>query len=211
MTTTLSKYDAGRVLDCLPEEVIRILKLTPTYLAGGCVRSVLNKEPVRDFDLFTCGPDTVTAIVKALDPTAKKTKSAYTLKKFNPVVQVIHREFFDTPEAVINSFDFTICKAVIWWGDDGDWHSLADEAFEPDVKERVLRYCVPGNNRAADSLVRALKFTSRGYDLIPSSLAKLVWTLSDGDTTEKDLCAQFSGSEDPAQWGEPIKNCGSSR
>lgn len=209
MTTTLSKSDAGRVLDLLPIEVIRILKRTPTYLAGGCIRAVLNKEKVNDFDLFTAGPDTTEAIVRALDPNAPKTKSAYTVKKFNPAVQIIHREFFNSPGAVINSFDFTICKAVIWW-DDTEWQSLVDEHFEADVEAKVLRYCEPGNNRAADSLVRAFKFTERGYSILPSSLAKLVIQAREEGCYTR-LCSIFSGSDDPAQWDETIKCCGSSK
>lgn len=211
MTTTLSKYDAGRVLDLLPEEVIRVLKTSTTYLAGGCIRAVLNKEKVNDFDLFTVGPDTAKAIVKALDPSAPKTKSAYTVKKFNPAIQIIHRQFFDSPAAVINSFDFTICKAVIWWDEDfKDWLSVADEHFVPDVKEKVLRYCEPRDNRAADSLVRAFKFTERGYGILPSSLAKLVIQASEEGCYTR-LCSIFSGSDDPAQWDETIKCCGSSK
>lgn len=211
MTTTLSKNDAGRVLDLVPGEIIRAMqdRESALFLAGGCIRAVLNKEPINDFDLFTDTAEMAATIARNLDSNGMKTKSAYTIKKFNPAVQIIHRQFFRSPEEVINSFDFTICRAVIWW-EEGDWYSLADERFAPDVKEKVLRYCEPGNNRAPDSLVRAFKFSEKGYHLLPSSLAKLVIRSSE-DCGYKELCAAFSGSDDPAQWEATIKNCGSSR
>lgn len=210
MNHSLSNTLVGKVLDMVPEQIIPILKASPIWLAGGCIRAVLNSEPINDFDLFAFNGIVAEEFVTYLGRrNLTKTKNAYTLKQFNPAVQLIHREFFTTSEEVLKSFDFTICKAAIWWKG-GEWASLADENFEPDTKEKVLRYCEPGNNRAPDSLVRALKFTEKGYSLLPSSLAKLVIQTSEEGCYTR-LCSIFSGSDDPAQWDETIKSCGSSK
>jgi hypothetical protein len=102
-----------------------------------------------------------------------KTDNAYTVKGRVPV-QIIHRWIFQTPEAVSDSFDFTICCAVIFFTGT-KFDSYCDDRFYIDLASKRLVYRSPIRNEdAGGSMLRVLKYYQKGYRIPLDSLGKVI-------------------------------------
>lgn len=184
----------GRLFDIMvsPEWHNRI------FIAGGVLRAVVANEKIEDIDLFVCDTPSVYQLAAALTGVSWKdlcnsftahgiveTKHALTIRgKSGPAIQIIKHWTFSTPQAAIDSFDFSICCAAIWFGatpelpNDLRWRSVCHEDFYHDVADKRLNYRQPvRDENAAGSLLRVLKFTQRGYRISAESLAAVVGRL----------------------------------
>lgn len=180
----LSKHDLLWLIRRLPEPVAGLLRSSPKlFVAGGYIRSVIANEPVNDIDIFAPSKDLAALASKSLshrNEVAHETPNAFTIKTHGGnVVQFIHRWTFDTPEACLASFDFTIACAALWY--DGDWKTLADDNFYADLAGRRLVYRKPVRNEdAGGSMLRVLKFYQRGYRIPLDSLGAVIARLMSG-------------------------------
>lgn len=195
----LNRQDVRHLVRRLPPELREALKNTPgMFVAGGFIRSVIAGEKVNDIDCFVGGLDRsrreATAINLLMDPPVGivETENAITLKS-KPAIQFIHRWTFSSPKKGIDSFDFTIAKAAIWY--DGEWKSVCDDRFYEDLAAKRLVYCEPvRDEEAGGSLLRVLKFTRRGYRIGVDGLAKVIARLTaavPGPLCAEDLEAQL--------------------
>ncbi|MFA5403298.1 MAG: hypothetical protein WC358_00015 [Ignavibacteria bacterium] len=161
------------------------------FVAGGYMRAIVSREPLNDIDLFVGSKETAKILSEQLAerPTdIYETDNAYTIKGKIPL-QVIHRWVFDKPEDISNSFDFTICCAVIYCERvrnsiissneehkfDYKWDSYCDELFYVDLANKRLRYrCPVRNEDAGGSMLRVLKYYQRGYRIPLDSLGNVM-------------------------------------
>ena len=182
ITTTLEKLDLVWCVRNLPEEVLKALKENPgrLFLTGGHIRARVANERVNDIDLIAATPELAAKVALELQgrAPAKKTDNAYTLTRFRPVVQVIHRWTYPDPASCLKEFDYTIACAAIWW-EEGNWHSLVHPRFYADLAAKRLVYLAPVRHEdAGGSLLRLLKFYQRGYraplDTVGAVVARLV-------------------------------------
>lgn len=198
------------------------------FLAGGAIRAILNSEPINDVDLFAQHPLIAEAAAQYFvggKATEKLhvTDNAFTIKDVSPHVQIVRRDYYDTPQAVLDSFDFVVCKAAIWH-DGTTWQSRVDPGFFNDLEQQKLTYCSPEGQDPRDSLLRVLKFSARGYSVDARSLAKIVTqTVKKAEYKERQgvyfpsqelediLAADFGGTEDRKAQSLKIRVCGSSR
>jgi hypothetical protein len=176
--------DLAWVLRHLPKSWLDLMKTRPNqlFIAGGCIRSVIAREPINDVDFFAPNADIAAACALALSESGKikihRTENAHTVATRPFPAQFIHRWTFKVPEDAIKSFDFTIAKAAIWW-DGQRWASVCDERFYADMASKRLVYCAPKRDEeAGGSILRVLKFYQRGYriplDSMGDVLARLV-------------------------------------
>jgi hypothetical protein len=214
----LNPHDLNWAVRCLPVRLRnQMLTCGPKLvLGGGYVRSMVQGEKPNDLDLFTHSADDAKAFAKELADGVKKkpyeTGNALSVK-LSPrhFVQYIHRWSFPTPEYLLESFDFTIACAAIWF-DSGKWRSLIDDEFYPDLAAKRLVYRSPQRNEdAGGSMLRVLKFYQRGFripiDSLGAVLARLVNAVDYkgvevieghgdsiiGDTTEKRWAKILTG------------------
>lgn len=173
--------DMHRVLAFLPKDVIKMMRGHPIFLAGGFIRAKVAGEAVSDIDLLAGNADDCKMFGSALaaerNVTSYRTRNAITIVSPPRVpVQFIHRWTFTDPAMLIQSFDFTIARACMWFDQDaGAWRSLVDPMFYPDLASRRLRYCCPERNEdAGGSLLRVQKFLKRGYDIAPEELGRVI-------------------------------------
>src|SRR4051812_38550517 len=130
MTTKLKPADLDRCVGALPAPLQELLKQrgSSVVVAGGFVRACVGNEKASDIDLFVPSKDMGLEIANALDlalnsgkysirPAASVHESsrAFTVRNQGHPIQIIHRWVFPDPQAVIDSFDFTIAKAAVWW------------------------------------------------------------------------------------------------
>lgn len=192
----LTNTDMAFVLSRCPSDVRRLVKDNPMrlFLAGGFIRSTIAGEKVSDIDLFGVSKEELTRLAKDLALSRKgrchETDNAITVLSGSRIpVQFITRWTFDFPEALINSFDFTVCQAAIWAesqppapNETGEiipraarFYSEATDDFYPDLAARRLVYTSPVRvEELGGSLLRVIKMVKRGYNIQAPSLAGVV-------------------------------------
>jgi len=168
----------------LPGDVRDLLKKhgPKVFLAGGYLRATVSGEKISDLDLFSPSKDYAEACAIELAGSDKpyETPNAFTVKTRRAIVQFIHRWPFDEPTACMESFDFTIAKAAIWWSGER-WESCCDARFYADLAAKRLVYCSPQRNEdAGGSMLRVLKFYQRGYRIPLDSLGAVIARLVSG-------------------------------
>jgi hypothetical protein len=179
--TPLSQQDIRHVLSRMPKALIKIMKERPIMLAGGAIRSVIAGEPVSDWDLFGPNHDTLDrtadSLAASITGSSRKivTNNAITIARGGATpVQFITRWVYDAPDELLQSFDFSIARAAIWF-QSGLWISRADERFYQDLAARRLTYCSPiREEEAGGSMLRVIKFLRRGYSISPENLALVI-------------------------------------
>lgn len=97
-------------------------------------------------------------------------------------MRFITRWTFDTADALVASFDFTVCQAAIWRTgpqSNAAWASATGKGFYVDLAGRRLVYTSPKREEeAGGSLLRVLKYAKRGYSIQVSSLGAVVARLA---------------------------------
>jgi hypothetical protein len=177
-----------KILSATPKPVLALLERYSgrLFLAGGFLRAVLAGEEPSDIDLFAT--DSITAITAAIrlkndgvrDRTLlrhKDTRNAYTVVRsdIGPPVQIIRSWHFETAEATLDSFDFTVTQAALYMDAAGKWQTLASKSLLSDLKKKTLAYTAPSTSRGAyGPLLRTLRYASKGYHTPHHTLATLI-------------------------------------
>jgi hypothetical protein len=217
----LSKSDLHFVLSRCPRDILKMLKEheRKLFLAGGFIRSTIAGEKTSDVDLF--GPSQEFLLQVAKDITLERkgryfaTKNAYTvLAPPRFPVQLITRWVFDDPQRLILSFDFTVCRAVIWAERQADttimkdgkpntrknylFQSAIGEGFYEDLAARRLVYTHPDRvEDAGGSLLRVLKFVKKGYNIqapsVAGVVARILATLSENGLETEERAEDAGG------------------
>ena len=181
----LNRYDLQWILRRLPRTVVEAMKARPNtlFLAGGFIRSVIAQEEVNDVDLFITSIEQASPVALEIsqnDPRKiHKTDNAFTVKDQLPV-QIIFRWVFEDPQKCVESFDFTIAKAAVFW-DGVEWQGICSDTFYEDLASKRLIYTSPVRNEdAGGSMLRLLKFYQRGYRIPLGSLGALMARMLSG-------------------------------
>ena len=179
---SLTETDLNFIVPRIPRDVRRMMRKLPLYAGGGFIREIIAGNKANDIDLF--GPSAEQLRSWAFELAGRRsqdgkgsvkvheTDNAFSV--FTPPqipVQFISRWLFEGPEAVISSFDFTVCQAVIWFTGE-KWESLCSNGFYEDLAAKRLVYTFPTREEAAaGSMMRVRKFLGRGYNIQANSLA----------------------------------------
>lgn len=180
----LNDYDLVFIRRRMPKKLLKMLKDNPErlFVAGGFIRACIAREDVNDIDCFVTSKEDALELSAQLVPEAGKvftTDNAVTVTGLPYPVQFIHRWTFTTPSNCVQSFDFTIARAAVWY--EFDVHgtpvmaSICDEMFYQDLAAKRLVYRCPERiEEAGGSLLRVLKFYQRGYRIPLDSLSAVV-------------------------------------
>lgn len=179
MEIKLDNFDLNRVVRFLPLKIKSIMEQEfwrgKIFIAGGFIRDLVAGDKVNDIDLFVNNKAEAELLLSVLQGDKKviSTENAFTICERLPI-QIIHRWTFQKPEEVLLSFDFSVCSAAIYYGDDG-WKGICHERFYKDIASKRLIYLVPDREEApGGSMIRILKFYKRGYNIPLNNLSKVV-------------------------------------
>lgn len=167
------------------------------FVAGGFIRACVANEKPADVDLFCPTKDMAELYARRMGGRMVTTDNAHTVLGVASLpIQFIHKWTFDKPADVIPSFDFTIAKAIIWWGGE-KWQSICDARFYQDLASKRLTYCSPVRvEEVGGSLLRVLKFYQRGYRIPLDSLGAVIARLISGlDNKKSDLSTEGNVAE----------------
>jgi hypothetical protein len=199
--TPLDAHDVRWAVRLLPKALREMLKETGSVLAGGFIRAVVAGEKPSDIDLFVPNPALAESVARKIADSVKgsrllKSPNAWTVvDAYRLSVQIIHRWTYPDADKLVESFDFTVSRAAIWW-ENGKWHSTSDRLFYVDLAAKRLVYSKPQRNEdAGGSMLRVLKFYQRGYRIPLDSLGDVVARLMSG-VREEDLAGVVSGTHE---------------
>ncbi len=203
----------------LPRRVKEVMKEAQTFLpvvAGGFIRACVANEKVNDVDMFVTGGGEKSCEELAMSLARipgygiphkpKKTDNTWHLKIGEMPVQVIHRWTFDNPQAVIDSLDFTICQAVIWF-QDKEWRGICNDSFYMDLAAKRLNYTAPIRDEdAGGSMLRVLKYYQRGYRIPLDSMGRVLARMISGISEENWKKREFMQglSEKRFEWEKQV-------
>jgi hypothetical protein len=175
----LRKRDIDKVVAALPPSVRALLETRPLFLAGGFVRDVIAGRKPSDIDLFGPRAELEEAFDHVTWGTAGEVKLAKNTQtwmvKELPVQFVIGFPAYQ-PETLLDRFNFTVNKAVIWferhlWGS-GEWRSQCSPDFYADLAARKLVPC-KGLTNPAISLIKMAKHLGDGWTIDTKDLMLL--------------------------------------
>jgi hypothetical protein len=185
----LDNQDLSFAVLRLPSNLKAIMKAEEwknlIFVGGGYLRSIVAREPINDIDVFVRNEKDAELLAFKLAKEKKgiyKTDNAFTIKG-KITIQIIYRWLFEKPEDVSNSFDFTICCAVIYF-DGSRWDSFCDGRFYIDLASKRLVYRSPIRNEdAGGSMLRVLKYYQKGYRIPLDSMGAVIARLIKGIDT----------------------------
>jgi len=176
----LTKNDLHFVVSRLPKDIKSLLTKYPELMiAGGFIRATIAGERVSDIDLFGKDKKALKSVAQEIALKRKgrvhETDNAITvLAPPRTPLQFITRWLYTDPVALVKSFDYTICQAVIAFRNE-KWISQCSSMFYPDLAARRLNYTSPVRNEdAGGSILRMRKFVSKGYTIQADSMAKVI-------------------------------------
>jgi len=196
----LTRGDLRFVVARLPKDLVGLIKKHRLIVAGGFIRETIACGKVSDIDVFGTAENILDLAALELSQERKgrlfKTKNATTvLSPPRLPVQFVKRWLFADPVTCIESFDFTVCQAAIWF-DGGKWFSVVSEGFYFDLAARRLVYTYPQRDEdAGGSMIRMKKFIQRGYSIQAESMAgvisRLVSRLKDVSLTDEKAVSKI--------------------
>lgn len=192
MNSKLDRYDLNFIVRRLPKVLTDVMTkydwLGKIYVGGGFIRAIIANEKINDIDVFVNSKEDASKLAFLLASNKNdihNTDNAITIKGRIPI-QIIHRWVFNKAEDVSNSFDFTICCAVIEYTTSKKWNSSCDPRFYTDLAAKRLVYRTPIRNEdAGGSILRVLKYYQRGYRIPLDSLGAVIARLVKGLDTNR--------------------------
>lgn len=157
-----------------------LVKKHKMLVGGGCIRAVVADETTSDIDLFLSEKpsDELFADFELVFPHRQIIRTAnattYAVKKETPV-QVISRWVFKDDWELLDHFDFSICGAVVRFNGTL-WTGIVHHNFYEHLEAKKLVYTNPplGACEPGGSLLRVMKYVSRGYYCSPESLSRIM-------------------------------------
>ena len=144
------------------------------WLAGGAVRKLFTNETIgrSDYDIWCSSETQKLKIAKLLNSATgsvyksdKATSfSFFTKDKQRYDIQLIN-EVFETPEDLLNSFDFTICQCLT----DGNTYKFGENTLK-DINSKTIRLVTEPR---ATLIPRIIKYTMYGFHISPEILELL--------------------------------------
>ena len=168
-----------------------------TFIAGGCILSVLTGQPVADIDMYFVSRESVAEFIQSnsnvyLHSVTDKSislslqTSKYGTKEF----QLIYFDSYKNADEIFSDFDFSVCMCAYSF-DDNRFYFHDD--FWKDVAAKKLKF----NNRTKFpiiSMLRVNKYQKKGYDISNSELRKIAFVVSKLNLEEKETFIQQYGS-----------------
>jgi hypothetical protein len=177
------------IATALPEEVRAILiKHGPNLcVAGGFCRDTLTGHDPKDIDVFSVSRVALDEAIGKLNvfPTygyeITPNTETFICDGIGPDIQFITRTYLRDHYNAILSFDFSICQVGIWYDQEKGWIGMASDAFLEDLPKFRMRYMAPDRDEdPGASIMRAFKFSRRGFDIDDDEFAKRPGILRSG-------------------------------
>lgn len=170
------------------------------FLAGGAITSIFTGKEINDFDIyFRSAEDLAEALYNDYNDQyiIAKTDKAILFKDNGVKIQFIYFRYFETPQAVFDTFDFTVCMGAF---DFQTEEFILHPDFLRDNVARTLRFN-PGTAFPIVSALRVAKYEYKGYTISKPEMMRILLTISqlnihDHTTLKAQLGGMYGESYD---------------
>jgi hypothetical protein len=178
----LHKDMVKMVVDKLPVELKNLCEYwgNPIIIAGGFVRDVITGASGKDIDIFGVGAGVMAAASYDFNEAGYELRinaNSYTYTKKDSIpIQFITRCYYENHEELINSFDWSICQAGVYFDSlANEWRGICSEQFWEDVLSNTMHYTAPDRDEdPGASVLRMMRFAERGYHVPEEDVAKCI-------------------------------------
>lgn len=175
-----------------------------SWIAGGALTSTYTGQPINDVDFyFKDRASFEDAVEYAYDEglwCVAKTSRAVTFVNGPHVIQLMHFNWFKSPQAIFESFDFTCCMAAM---DCETKAIIMHDDFLKHCSQRFLKFH-SGTAFPFGTVARVLKYQKRGYTIGASEMLRIALKCSTVPIGSWDeLKDQIGG-----QYGESVNIAG---
>lgn len=143
------------------------------FIAGGALTSVFTRREIKDVDIYFRSEESFRSAVESAYADelwcVAATDRAVTFVDGSCVVQLMCFDWFDSPVAIFDAFDFTACMAAY---DIQAQEFVFHESFLKHAAQRHLSFH-SGTRYPFGSLLRVLKYQSKGYSIGQGDLLRV--------------------------------------
>ena len=183
-----SQYAKRTILSTMHHDLVDLLKEAGAYIAGGAVTSVFTNKDINDIDVYfpseeslvrtlasiyriddLCLIEDIEQFCATITGTSQRT---IMLRSEDQDVQFIAFKYFESPEDIFESFDYTVCMGAYCCGT-GEF--ILHDDFMLHNSERRLKFH-SGTDFPMMSLMRVDKYKSKGYSISKSELFRVIMT-----------------------------------
>lgn len=168
-----------------------------TFIAGGCILSIMTGQPVADIDMYFSSREAVAEFIQTNDNvylhsvTDKSISlSLQTSKYGTKEFQLIYFDNYKSADEIFSDFDFSVCMCAYSF-DDKQFYFHDD--FWKDVAAKKLKFN-SGTKFPIISVLRVNKYQKKGYDISNSELRKIALAVSKLNLEDKETFIQQYGS-----------------
>lgn len=174
------------------------------WVAGGALTSVYTGQGINDVDLYFKDRASFEEAVNGAYEDGlwcvAKTSRAVTFVSGSHVIQLMHFNWFDSPQAIFDSFDFTCCMAAM---DCETKEIIMHDDFLKHCSQRFLKFH-SGTAFPFGTVARVLKYQKRGYTIGTNEMLRIALKCSTvAIASWDDLKEQIGG-----QYGEAVNIAG---
>lgn len=202
MNYTKEKQKYITSLDCY-----QTLKEFNTILAGGCITSMFNGQPIADYDCYYRSADDCAGCLQQLindcGTVLSITDKAVVVLCDGALIQLIYFQFFATAAEIFTTFDFTVCMGAY---DCKDESFHFHEGFWPDNCRRILSFNT-GTAFPYVSAFRVMKYKDKGYKCSRAQYMKIMLACSKVELKSFDDVMKHTGG----MYGDNYSNLISNR
>lgn len=187
-------FEKNKLYAYLGESLIEILKKYNACVAGGTITSIFCNKEINDVDIYFRNKqdagDFIGEVIKNKDWIISHTNKATSFFCNRIVCQVIHFDYFDSPEDIFNKFDFTVCMGAF---DFSQEKFILHEDFLKHNAQKILKF----NENTAYPIISAMrvqKYESKGYKISKPEYIKMLLTCMNLNiSTYEELKEQMGG------------------
>ena len=189
------EFEKKKLLNSLNEDILELLKNEQCIIAGGSITSLFTRNEINDIDIYFRSKESLINALKEIK--GQSTIMAFTDKATMFVkdsseyaYQFIHFKFFDNPQEIFDTFDFTVCMGAYDF-------KTEDFIFHPSFLTHNSQRLLKVNDKTAYPIMTALrvqKYLDKGYTISKPEFIKIMLVINQLNiTTYKQLKEQMGG------------------
>lgn len=174
------EFEKNKLYSYLGEDLINQLKKHKVFIAGGAITSLFCNRDINDIDIYFRDESSLLSLVEEfwddnlyiVSHTKKATQYNFSYMKNDIPIQLIHFKYFNSPEDIFKTFDYTVCMGCF---DFNTEEFVLHDDFLKHNSQRLLKF----NSDTAYpivSLLRVQKYEKRGYVISKPEFIRIILT-----------------------------------
>jgi hypothetical protein len=188
------QFEKNKLYAYLGEKLVKTLKDHNAFIAGGTITSLFCNREINDVDIYFRNEESVLSFISEVwggsHYVVSHTKKATQIQYNDVSVQAIHFQYFNSPEEIFKTFDYTTCMGCY---DFVTEQFTLHHEFLKHNSQRILKF----NSETAFpivSLLRVQKYEKKGYSISKPEFIRIILTCMNLDiNTYEELKEQLGG------------------